>query len=355
MNSVIQMLSHCSGFRSFFRDFLRAAAPLRLAGEGGYKITRQTTVRLKEELLTNTSPDKLVLTEATHALLRVLWSGRWSHITPRYFVNAVWKHGGLFAARKQQDANEFLNFFLGRVDDELKNPKAKDSVMMDLFGIDQYQEVKCDNCGTVTRRTEPLLGLVLSLPDETDSAMEGIEEDADAIPEINLLDCFKSLQTTGRFVGDNQFDCDTCKSKQDASWSVSLQRRPQSILISLRRTLWNVEKGVHKDSRRVRFPTELDCSNLLGLEKDRTSPDEDFEGCHYKLNSVVSHSGSSPFVGHYISWCRVNDKWFLFNDSLVTETTEASVLNAQAFILLYERRSIPSVEGTSYPGRVSYV
>lgn len=39
MNSVLQMLSHCSGFRSFFRDFLRAAAPLRLAGEGGYKIS----------------------------------------------------------------------------------------------------------------------------------------------------------------------------------------------------------------------------------------------------------------------------------------------------------------------------
>ena len=78
---------------------------------------------------------------------------------------------------------------------------------MDLFGIDHYQKVKCDNCGTVTRRTELLLGLVLSLPHETDSAMEGIEEDADAITEINLLDCFKSLQTTGRFVGDNQFDC----------------------------------------------------------------------------------------------------------------------------------------------------
>ena len=39
MNIVLKMLSHCSGFRSFFHDFLRAAAPLRLTGEGGYKIT----------------------------------------------------------------------------------------------------------------------------------------------------------------------------------------------------------------------------------------------------------------------------------------------------------------------------
>jgi len=343
MNSVIQMLSHCSGFRSFFRDFLRAAAPLRLAGEGGYKISRQSTTRLKEELHVDASPDELALTEATHALLRVLWSGRWSHITPRYFVNAVWKHSVFFAARKQQDANEFLNFFLARVDDELRNPKANSSVMMDLFGIDQYQEVKCDKCMVVTKRTEPMLGLMLSLPDEND-CMEGIEEDENICietSEIDLIDCFKSIQSTGRFVDDNQFDCDTCKGKQNASWSVSLQRRPQSVLISLRRTLWNTEKGLRKDSRRVKFPIEFDCSGLLDLERDRTPPDKISEGCHYQLISVISHSGSSPLVGHYICWCRVENKWFLFNDSSVTESTEASVLNAEAFILLYERKSTP--------------
>jgi ubiquitin C-terminal hydrolase len=356
MNSVLQMLSHCSGFRSFFRDFLRAAAPLSLAGEGRYQITRQSTTRLQKELLVDSSPKHLALTEATHALLRVLWSGRWPYITPRYFVNAVWKHGGLFAARKQQDANEFLNFFLGRVDDELKAPRATQSVMMDLFGVDQYQEVTCDECNTVTKRTEPLLGLMLSLPDENkhDNGGDGIKRNEDEAhspstsDDICLIDCFKSLQTTGRFVEDNQFDCETCKGKKDASWSVSLQRRPQSLLISLRRTLWDAERGIHKDSRRVKFPIELDCTDLLDLEKNRNSPDEDFEGCHYGLKAVVAHSGSSPFVGHYISWCLVGEKWFLFNDSSVTEATQESVLDAEAFILLYERREIPSIENVDF-------
>ncbi len=256
MNSVIQMLSHCSGFRSFFRDFLRAAAPLRLAGEGSHRITRQSTVRLKDAFVEDHSPSKLALTEATHALLRVLWSGRWSSISPRYFVNAIWKHGGLFAARKQQDANEFLNFYLGRVDDKLRHPKLTSLVLMDLFGVDQYQEVQCDECKTVTKKTEPLLGVVLSLPDEDTVKTKGKEKYDDASYEkmaveqgvINLLDCFDSLRTTGRFVGENQFDCDTCHAKKDASWSVSLQRRPQSLLISFQRTLWTLEKGLHKDS-----------------------------------------------------------------------------------------------------------
>eukprot|EP00804_Cyclotella_cryptica_P030041 CCRYP_016939-RB/>CCRYP_016939-RB protein AED:0.40 eAED:0.40 QI:0/0/0/1/0/0/3/0/120 len=58
VNSVIHML-----------DFLRAAVPLHLSGEGGYQITRQSTIQLKEELHVDASPDKLALTDATHALL----------------------------------------------------------------------------------------------------------------------------------------------------------------------------------------------------------------------------------------------------------------------------------------------
>ncbi|KAL7493217.1 hypothetical protein ACHAWT_002257 [Skeletonema menzelii] len=351
MNSVLQMLSHCSGFRSFFHDFLKAAAPLQLAGDGGYKITRQTTVRLKETLHEDQPPDELVLTEATHALLRVLWSGRWRSIKPRYFVNAVWKHGGLFAARKQQDANEFLNFYVARVDDELKAPKAKNSVMMDLFGVDQFQQVQCDECRTVTKRTEPLLGLVLSLPDDKgnneDSDDSSTQAPAKAADDrgnnIDLLDCVKSLRNSGRFTGDDKFDCETCKEKKDASWNVTLQKRPQSLLISFRRTLWTIEKGVHKDSRQVRFPLKLDASEILDVGSDSQSPDDDFESCHYNLTSIVSHSGSTPFVGHYIAYARNGHEWFLFNDSSVTEVKESEVLEAEAFILLYERSEIPAV------------
>ena len=204
---------------------------------------------------------------------------------------------------------------------------------MDLFGINQYLEVRCESCETVSKRTEPLLGVVLSLP-EQQSRQKKIE--------IQLLDCFRSLQCTGRFVEDNQFDCDVCHTKTDAVWSVTLQRRPQSLLISLRRTLWDKVRGLHKDNRRVVFPLELDASDLIGQGNEK-SPDEDFDGCHYTLKAVVSHSGSTPIVGHYIAYARNSNKWFLFNDSSVTPVQESSVLDAEAFILLYERRSIPSI------------
>ena len=201
------------------------------------------------------------------------------------------------------------------------------------------QEVQCDGCKTISKKTEPLLGLVLSIPDDDAKETSGVQQSNNS--GIQLKDCFRSLQSTGRFVGENQFECDTCKAKKDAEWTVTLQRRPQSLLISIRRTLWNKAKGLHKDSRRVRFPLEFDASDIIGIGSDK-SPDGDFDGCHYTLKSVVSHSGSSPLVGHYIVYCNVKGMWHLFNDSSVTPASESSILDAEAFILLYERRTIPS-------------
>ena len=38
-----------------------------------------------------------------------------------------------------------------------------------------------------------------------------------------------------------------------------------------------------------------------------------------------------------------DNKWSLFNDSSVTPATEANVLEVEAFILLYERQTMPSI------------
>ena len=379
MNSVLQSLSHCAGFRSFFMDFLRASAPLRLGGLTGkpkVRIDRQSTAKHLSQLQeSNEEPDRLALTEATHALLRVLWSGRWKVVSPKAFVHAVWTHGGLFAARRQQDASEFLGFVLDRLDDELsplskaggdrdrvdigetdenatvakeKKPVGPGTVLTDLFGITMIQEVTCDGCGTKTERREPLLGLYLSLPPQ--EQLSGRRRPR----PVTLQSCLNDLVASERLTGDNAFDCDTCNARRAATKTVSLGRRPQTLIISFRRTLWTKAKGLHKDKRKVTFPLELDGTPLLSAHDVCVGGGSD---CHYRLAALVSHSGSTPFCGHYISWSRVttsssiagvantNDNeacsagrhWYLFNDSKVSPAEEAEVLNAEAFILFYER------------------
>ena len=66
----------------------------------------------------------------------------------------------------------------------------------------------------------------------------------------------------------------------------------------------------------MEFPIKLDASDLLDVG-NKKSIDEDFDSCHYTLSAVVSHSGSSPFLGHYIAYARNPTGWFLLNDSSV--------------------------------------
>ena len=55
---------------------------------------------------------------------------------------------------------------------------------------------------------------------------------------------------------------------------------------------------------------------------------------YYELSSVIVHKGSID-SGHYVSYSREGDNWFLFDDSKVVLVSEAEVLAAQAYLLIY--------------------
>ena len=48
------------------------------------------------------------LSEELHALLRVMWSGKWALVSPHKMLNAVWQMIPFFKGYSQQDAQEFL-------------------------------------------------------------------------------------------------------------------------------------------------------------------------------------------------------------------------------------------------------
>lgn len=59
----------------------------------------------------------------------------------------------------------------------------------------------------------------------------------------------------------------------------------------------------------------------------------------YDLSSVVVHIGQMS-GGHYITYCRKEERWFKFDDSKVTTVSEAEVLDAEAYILFYVVRRL---------------
>ena len=54
----------------------------------------------------------------------------------------------------------------------------------------------------------------------------------------------------------------------------------------------------------------------------------------YELSSVIVHKGKID-SGHYVSYSREGDDWFLFDDSKVVLVNEAEVLAAEAYLLFY--------------------
>jgi ubiquitin C-terminal hydrolase len=84
-------------------------------------------------------------------------------------------------------------------------------------------------------------------------------------------------------------------------------------------------------------------------------------GCTtYTLHAVVHHKGRSAVRGHYIATVRDqkkiqnesnNSKWFEFDDSIVSEQTDAEALDGfakdTAYILFYIRDDIIADESKS--------
>ncbi|ELP91998.1 hypothetical protein EIN_387120 [Entamoeba invadens IP1] len=56
----------------------------------------------------------------------------------------------------------------------------------------------------------------------------------------------------------------------------------------------------------------------------------------YTLTSVVNHRGSLN-GGHYYTYSKCGEFWYIFNDDVVTKINENHVVSNYAFLLFYER------------------
>jgi ubiquitin carboxyl-terminal hydrolase 22/27/51 len=69
-------------------------------------------------------------------------------------------------------------------------------------------------------------------------------------------------------------------------------------------------------------------------KKAEVYPLEQKRSLHYALSAVIVHKGGIE-SGHYVSYSREGEDWFLFDDSKVVLVSEAEVLSAEAYLLLY--------------------
>ncbi|XP_042729430.1 ubiquitin carboxyl-terminal hydrolase 33 isoform X5 [Lagopus leucura] len=176
-------------------------------------------------------------------------------------------------------------------------------------------------------------------------------------PVVTLQDCLAAFFARDELKGDNMYSCGRCKKLRNGVKFCKVQKFPEILCIHLKRfrheLMFSTKIGTH-----VSFPLEgLDLQPFL-------AKDSPAQIVTYDLLSVICHHGTAS-SGHYIAYCRnnLNNLWYEFDDQSVTEVSESTVQNAEAYVLFYrksneeaqrERRRISSLLNMMEPSLLQF-
>ena len=245
-------------------------------------------------------------------------------------------HKELNKASKEEERNNIDN--IKQNEEEIKQYFFKDfikknsSIISDLFYFIFETRSKCSICNFIKCNFQA--NCLLDFPLEQinqflynkGKIMPLINSDG-ANPDINLYDCFDYYQNMEKIDGDNKIYCNACHCYYDSNYSTTLYSLPEILVI-------NLDRGKNEVYQcNVNFPEELDLTNCL-INKELN--------IQYELYGVICHIGPSPMSGYIAAYCRnrIDDKWYLYNDSIVTLCGNSyEYLNKMPYILFYKSKN----------------
>ncbi|KAM4720677.1 ubiquitin carboxyl-terminal hydrolase 33 [Rhinophrynus dorsalis] len=243
-----------------------------------------------------------------------------------------------------------------------KKQKKYRSVISDIFDGTIVSSVQCLTCDRVSVTLETFQDLSLPIPGKEDLAKLHSSSHQNSLvkagscgeayapqgwiaffleyfkswfwgPTVTLQDCLAAFFARDELKGDNMYSCEKCKKLRNGVKFCKVQKFPEILCIHLKRfrheLMFSTKIGTH-----VSFPLEgLDLQQFLAKD----SPGQIVS---YDLLSVICHHGTAS-SGHYIAYCRnnLNNLWYEFDDQSVTEVTETTVQNAEAYVLFYRKAS----------------
>jgi len=297
----------------------------------------------------NTIPESTLLIE-WNELRKMLWNKNCT-ITPNKFIKTIQqiaeiKDREMFTGYSQNDLPEFVLFIIdcfhnslsreikinisGQVENKtdkiavkcfemIKKMYSKDfSEIWSMFyavHISEISSLKTDKQLLIT--PEPYFMIDLPIPSDNKSP--------------TLLDCFDLYVQDEILDGENAWFNEKTKKKEDIKKRIKFWSFPNILVIDFKRFNYKNQKN----QILITFPLEnLDLSKyVVGYKKNSYK---------YDLYGVCNHSGSS-LGGHYTAYVKnANNKWYHFNDKLVTELKNRdSIITTKAYCLFY-RKSLKS-------------
>ncbi|KAM6395263.1 LOW QUALITY PROTEIN: ubiquitin carboxyl-terminal hydrolase 21 [Rhynochetos jubatus] len=298
------------------------------------------------------------LTEAFADVIAALWHPDPAEaVNPGRFKAVFQKYVPSFTGYSQQDAQEFLKFFMDRLhaeinrkgrrtpsiladtrrgpapddpetlsDDERANQMWKrylereDSKIVDLFVGQLKSCLKCQACGYRSTTFEVFCDLSLPIPKKSFAG-----------GKVSLHDCFSLFTKEEELDSENAPVCDKCRQRTRSTKKLTIQRFPRILVLHLNR-FSTTRYSIKKCSVFVEFP--LQQLNLREFASEKAGSPV------YSLYALCNHSGSVHY-GHYTAFCRGAAGWRVYNDSRVSPISENQVPSSEGYVLFYELEEPP--------------
>ncbi|TRY86027.1 hypothetical protein DNTS_029361 [Danionella cerebrum] len=383
MNSILQVLSHLQKFRECFltldlceteellaktnqsQNMDRSAQALAALGRMGRVSGKQNVPINSAELVQPKEPrsstrQQVSLCHELHTLFRVMWSGRWSLVSPFAMLHSVWNLIPAFRGYDQQDAQEFLCELLDKVQQELESDAPRKrflipisqrklskqvlKVLNTIFHGQLLSQVTCRSCERRSNTVEPFWDLSLEFPER----YHRLEKPGMAQRSCSLTEMLAKFTETEALEG-RIYACNFCNRKRrksshkplalsEACKQLLVCRLPQVLRLHLKRFRWSGRNHREKIGVHVAFDQVL---NIKPYCCANTVPKPQRAAFTYDLSAVVMHHGKGFGSGHYTAYCYNTEGgfWVHCNDSEMNVCSVEEVCSTQAYILFYTQRS----------------
>jgi len=326
----------------------------------------------KEDLLRNCDNDIEKVKDSVfynlYELLTASLKNDNKNITPSTFRSKISQKNPIWGQYQHQDSQEFLSFLITQLENETKskvmflpgniklneninnidenidcilskshwnNSFKEDYSPVKLLFTGQFKNnIECSICNNNSSNYELFQTLQVSIPIKN--------KGDDLIKNFTLKNCLDYSFKKEKLDKDNKINCEFCFLKNQSNKYNRLWKTPKILVIQIKRFLVN-NYGVQTQKlvNKINFPiNNLNISDYI----DQNSPDID--KCKYNLIGVNNHISLGGYLscnyGHYTSAVknRYDNKWYLFDDSTLTELeTEKQLVNNNAYLLFYYRNN----------------
>ena len=208
-------------------------------------------------------------------------------------------NGEIIDVNKQEDAHEYLSFFLDQIE-SICRTTGQSNIVHDLFESVMQIRLQCPNCGLVSTSSEVFNCLSVEVKG------------------------FKSLEESLRHLLDMEdiesYFCETCRHQVTLQKLSNFSHCAPYLFVHLKRFEFDQEQMCRK-----KIGDLFTFGETLSLDEANNATPLQFH-----LKGIITHAGDAN-GGHYVSYIQENGEWIEFNDQEVAVCNDPESMRVSCY------------------------